>query len=82
MREVGTLFYKDLYDIKAIDRSIWNDIFSDRLLLNVVVTIVWYYLFPLIEEYYIDMIEIAKVIGHFHDGFLNILLVLLKKEGL
>ena len=34
MIEVATIFYQDLYGIKPIDRSIWNELFTDRTTLK------------------------------------------------
>ncbi|CAF3957632.1 unnamed protein product, partial [Rotaria magnacalcarata] len=41
---------------------------------------VWKKIFPIIGEYYVRMINTAKLKGHFHEGFLNALLTLLKKD--
>ncbi|CAF4568417.1 unnamed protein product, partial [Rotaria magnacalcarata] len=41
---------------------------------------VWKKIFPIIGEYYVRMVNTAKLKGHFHEGFLNALLTLLKKD--
>ncbi|CAF3298203.1 unnamed protein product [Rotaria socialis] len=41
---------------------------------------VWKKIFPIIGEYYVRMINTAKLKGHFHEGFLNALRTLLKKD--
>jgi len=40
---------------------------------------IWRWIFPVIGEHYIHMINLAKVNGQFEHGFLNALLILLKK---
>ena len=42
---------------------------------------IWKFIFPIIGEHYLRMINTAKCKGQFHDGFLNGFLTLLKKEG-
>ncbi|CAF2661976.1 unnamed protein product [Rotaria sp. Silwood2] len=113
MLELATDFYKDLYDVKTVDTTIWNELFTGLPTLNPIdmiclehdigyakchntlkimplgrvpgedgITIeVWRYLFPIIGEYYVRMINVAKCNGHFHDGFLNAMLTFLKQEG-
>ncbi|CAF1060642.1 unnamed protein product [Rotaria sordida] len=113
MIDTAVKFYQDLYDIKTIDTSIWNELFTDLPSLNPTdreylehdisyeecynvlkmmplgrvpgedgITVeVRRYLFPVIDEYYVQMINLAKSNGQFHDGFLNAMLTLLKKEG-
>ncbi|CAF3799993.1 unnamed protein product [Rotaria socialis] len=41
----------------------------------------WRFIFPIIGGHFIKMVNIAKDKGHFHDGLLNGLLTLLKKES-
>ncbi|CAF4182770.1 unnamed protein product, partial [Rotaria magnacalcarata] len=41
---------------------------------------VWKKIFPIIGEYYVRMVNTAKLKGHFHEGFVNALLTLLKKD--
>ncbi|CAF4019582.1 unnamed protein product [Rotaria sordida] len=113
MIDTAVKFYQDLYDIKTIDTSIWNELFTDLPSLNPTdreylehdisyeecynvlkimplgrvpgedgITVeVRRYLFPVIDEYYVQMINLAKSNGQFHDGFLNAMLTLLKMEG-
>ncbi|CAF4698087.1 unnamed protein product, partial [Rotaria sp. Silwood2] len=113
MLEITTDFYKDLYDVKTVDTTIWNELFTGLPILNPIDMVclerdigyakchdtlkimplgrvsgedglaieVWRYLFPIIGEYYVRMLNVAKCNGHFHGGFLNAMLTLLKQEG-
>ena len=112
MVAAASLFYKELYDIKPIDTSCWDELFTDIPSLNKndrdalsrditfsecysalmaiptghspgddgITVEVWRLLFPIVGEHYVRMINTANSNSYFHNGFLNALLILLKKD--
>ena len=112
--EVASNFYKELYDVKPIDTSCWNELFGDIPTLKQsdmnalereitysecyealntmpigrtpgddgITVEIWRKIFPIIGNHYVRMINDAKSSGLFHDGFLNALLTLLKKNNM